>query len=177
MFLGVRLNFTTNNLEVRYMIIYNNQQFKTFNELREKCHLVSEYYIRLQCHCRKSFTEKICEENNIEKYIVIAQGKECEVFSDRVIDLIYNVKPQGLDSIPDNYIPRSKLAKHLGVSESTLSDIEFWCWDFEKYKKSFLVQRENIVCYEFTPEAQNFYTRKLYKWKHPDRKHGTCWQR
>ncbi len=159
------------------MIIYNNQEYKTFKELREKCHLVSERYVRMLCHCRTSFTEKICKENNIEKHIVIAQGKECEVFSDEVINLIYKVKPQGLDAIPENYIPRTELAKYLKISQSKLSDIEFWCWDFEKYKKSFLIKRENIICYEFTPEAKAFYERKLYKWKHPDRKHGTCWQK
>lgn len=159
------------------MIIYNNQEFKTFKELREKCHLVSERYVRMLCHCRKSTTEKICKENNIEKHIVIAQGKECEVFSDVVIDLIHKSKPQGLSSIPENYITSQELAKYLKVSLSTLSDLEFWCWDFKNYKKTFTVNRANVTCYEFTPEARTFYDRKIYKWRHPDRKHGTCWQR
>ena len=121
----------------------------------------------------KSTTEKICKENNIEKHIVIAQGKECEVFSDVVIDLIHKSKPQGLSSIPENYITSQELAKYLKVSLSTLSDLEFWCWDFKKYKKSF----SGVVCYQFTEEVKDFYNRKLYKWRHPDRKHGTCWQR
>jgi DNA-binding XRE family transcriptional regulator len=159
------------------MIIYNNQEYKNFKELREKCHLVTERYIRIVCHCRSSFTEKICKENCIEKYTVNALGKECEVFSDKVIDLINKIKPQENDIIPENYITRKELAKYLNVSLGTLSNIEFWCWDFRNYKKAFTVKGSLKICYEFTPETKDFYDRKIYKWRNPDRKHGTCWQR
>ena len=159
------------------MILYNNQEYKNFKELREKCHLVSERYIRIVCHCRTSFTEKICKENNIKKYVVTALGKECEVFSDEVIELINKVKPQGSDTIPENYITRKELADYLGVKLSALSDIEFWCWEFRNYRKSITVKGSLKTCYEFTPKAKEFYDRKIYKWRHPDRKNGTCWQR
>ena len=159
------------------MIIYNNQEFKSFNELREKCHLISEYYIRLNCHCRTSVTEKICKENNVEKYPIIANVKKCFVFNESIIDLIKTIKPQGSETIPSNYITRKELAKYLNVSLGTLSDIEFWCWDFENYKKTLTVKGASILCYEFTPEAKDFYDHKIYKWRNPDRKHGTCWQK
>ena len=135
------------------MIIYNNQEFKTFKELREKCHLVSERYIRALCHCRKSTTEKICKENNIEKHIVIAQGKECEVFSDVVIDLIYKIKPQGFSSIPENYITAQELAKYLkdflGYQDSRYQFEVYGpipCVIYElrgKYRMSFVIKAVN----------------------------------
>lgn len=158
------------------MILYNNQKYNSFQELREKCHLVSERFIRSQCHCRTSFTEKICKENNIEKQVVIAQGKECKVFSDTVIDLINKNKPQGYETVPENYITRKELMKYLGVTPGTMSDIEFWCWDLAKYKKTLTIKRASVVCYEFTPEAKDFYDRKIYKWRHPDRTKCTCYQ-
>lgn len=157
------------------MIIYENQEFKTFKELQEKLHLVTERYIRLVCHCRTSFTEKIIKENSIMKYPVIANGKECFVYNEAIIDLIHKLKPIKNDPIPENYITRKELAKYLNVSLGTLSDIEFWCWDFKNYKKTLTVNRANVICYEFTPEAKEFYAKKLYKWKHPDRTKCTCY--
>lgn len=157
------------------MIKYNNQEFETFKELQEKCHLVSEHYIRLHCHCRKDFTEKVCKDNNIEKVIVIANGKECRVFSDVVIDLIDENKPQGLKAIPENYITQKELAKYLNISLGTLKDIEFWCWDFKKYKKAFTVNGVKRTCYEFTDKSKSFYDCKIYKWRHPDRTRCTCY--
>ena len=155
------------------MIIYENQEFKTFKELQEKLHLVTERHIRLVCHCRTSFTEKIIKENFIMKYPVIANGKECFVYNEAIIDLIHKLKPIKIDSIPENYISLNELCKHLGIKYGTLQDLEFWCWDFKKYKK-FIT---NKTYYDFSEEAQDFYKRKLYKWRNPDRKHGTCWQR
>ena len=155
------------------MIIFNNQEFKTFKELQEKLHLVTERHIRLVCHCRTSFTEKIIKENSIMKYPVIANGKECFVYNEAIIDLIHKIKPIKNDPIPDSYIPQTELLKHLGITRRTLSDLEFWCWDFKKYKKFI----NNRIYFDFSEEAQDFYKRKLYKWRNPDRKHGTCWQR
>lgn len=155
------------------MIIYENQEFKTFKELQEKLHLVTERHIRLVCHCRTSFTEKIIKENFIMKYPVIANGKACFVYNEAIIDLIHKLKPIKNDPIPDNYILQKELIKHLEITAHTLSELEFWCWDFKKYKKFI----NNKTYYDFSEEAQDFYNRKLYKWRHPDRKHGTCWQR
>ena len=154
------------------MIIYNNQEFKTFKELQEKCNLISEYYIRKTCHCRTSVTEKICKENNIKKYSVIANGKECFVYDDIIIDLINKIRPQKENVIPENYIPKKELIKYLGITPKTLNDIEFWCWDFKKHKKSI----NGKIYYDFSESAKDFYNRKLYKWKHPDRTKCTCWQ-
>jgi len=155
------------------MIIYENQEFKTFKELQEKLHLVTERHIRLVCHCRTSFTEKIIKENFIMKYPVIANGKECFVYNEAIIDLIHKLKPIKNDPIPDNYITQKELVKQLGITVHTLRELEFWCWDFKKYKKSI----NNKIYFDFSPEAKDFYNRKLYKWRNPDRKHGTCWQR
>ena len=155
------------------MIVYENQKFKTFKELQEKLHLVTERHIRLVCHCRTSFTEKIIKENSIMKYPVIANGKECFVYNEAIIDLIHKLKPIKNDPIPDNYIPQTELLKHLGITRRTLSELEFWCWDFKNYKKFI----NNRIYFDFSEEAQDFYKRKLYKWRNPDRLHGTCWQR
>ena len=155
------------------MIIYNNQEYNSFKELQEKCNLVTEYYVRLNCHCRTSATEKICEQYKITKYPVIANGKKCFVYDASIIDLISKIRPKRKTPIPEDYVTRRDFAKFLGVTLGTLSDIEFWCWDFKKYKKTF----SGVVCYQFTEDAKDFYSRKLYKWRHPDRKHGTCWQK
>lgn len=109
------------------------------------------------------------------KYPVIANGKECFVYNEAIIDLIHKLKPIKNDPIPENYITRKELAKYLNVSLGTLSDIEFWCWDFKNYKKTLTVNRASVIYYEFTPEAKDFYAKKLYKWKHPDRTKCTCY--
>ena len=155
------------------MIKYNNQEFKTFKELQRKYHLVTERHIRLVCHCRTSVTEKIIKENCIMKYPVIANGKECFVYNEAIIDLIHKLRPMRNETVPGDYIPQKELIKHLDITLGTLKDIEFWCWDFKKYKKSI----NNKIYYDFSEDAKDFYNRKLYKWRHPDRKHGTCWQR
>jgi len=155
------------------MILYNNQEFKTFKELQEKCHLISEWQVSLLGHCRKSVIEKICKDNNVKKYPVIAKNKNCFVYDESIIDLINKIRPRKEELIPDNYIPQKELMKYLGVTFGTLQDLEFWCWDFKKYKKFI----NNEIYYDFSNKAKDFYSRKLYKWKHPDRKHGTCWQR
>ena len=107
------------------------------------------------------------------KYPVIANGKECFVYNEAIIDLIHKLRPMRNETVPGDYIPQKELIKHLDITLGTLKDIEFWCWDFKKYKKSI----NNKIYYDFSEDAKDFYNRKLYKWRHPDRKHGTCWQR
>ena len=155
------------------MIIYNNQEYKTFKELREKCHLVSERETCVLCHCKWKTVRKICEQNNIKKYSVVSNSQECLVYDELIIDLILKTRPMKNETVPDNYIPQKELIKYLEITAHTLSELEFWCWDFKKYKKSI----NNKIYYDFSEEAKDFYNRKLYKWRHPDRKHGTCWQR
>lgn len=158
------------------MMIYN-QEMTSLKELREKYHLVSKWQVSVLAHCRNSVIDKISEKYKVEKQILEVNGKSCIFYDESIIDLINKNKPQGSKTIPENYITRKELAKYLNVSLGTLSDIEFWCWDFKNYKKTLIVNRASVICYEFTPEAKNFYDRKIYKWRNPDRKHGTCWQR
>jgi hypothetical protein len=155
------------------MIFYNNQEYGSFKELRENCHLVSEREVTKLCHCKWKTVRKICEQNSIKKYAVIANTQECLVYDESIIDLINKARPRKEVAIPGNYITKKELLKHLGITQGTLSEIEFWCWDFKKYKKSF----NSKTYYDFTEEAQDFYKHKLYKWRNPDRKHGTCWQK
>ena len=152
------------------MIEYNNQSYKTFTELREKCHLVSEYYIRLQCHCRASVTEKIIRENNIEKYTVVANGKECEVFSDAIIELINKSRQEKDTGIPEDYITQKELVKYLGITLKTLRDMEFWCFAIRDHKKIFYIKGSKKICYRFDDDAKKFYAEKLDKWRHPQRR-------
>ena len=155
------------------MIIHNNQEYNSFKELRVKCHLISEREVSKVCGCWWKTVRKICEQNNIKKYSVVSNSQECFVYDESIIDLILKTRPMKNETIPDNYIPQKELIKHLGITAHTLSELEFWCWDFKKYKKSI----NNKISYDFSDDAQDFYNRKLYKWRHPDRKHGTCWQR
>ena len=155
------------------MIIFNKQEYNSFKELREKHHLISERETCNNCNCKWKTVRKICEQYKIEKYPVVANGKNCFVYDESIIDLINKIRPKKPKKIPEYYITRKELALYLHVTLSTLKDIEFWCWDFKKYKKTF----SGVVCYQFTEDAKDFYNRKLYKWRNPDRKHGTCWQR
>ena len=154
------------------MIIFNAVEYNSFKELREKCHLVSEREICNICGCWWETVRKICEQYKVEKFPVIANGQNCFVYDESMIDLINKVRPKKKDKIPSDYVPRKEFVKFLGVSLGTLSDIEFWCWDFKKYKKSF----SGVICYKFDEEAKDFYNRKLYKWRHPDRTKCTCYQ-
>lgn len=155
------------------MIIYNNQEYNSFKELRKECHLISEREVCNICGIWWGTVRKICEQYKIEKYPVIANGLNCFVYDKSIIDLINKVRPKKTEKIPDNYITKRELAIYLHVTDKTLSDIEFWCWNFKKYK-----QRINgKIYYDFSADAQDFYNRKIYKWRHPDREHGTCWQR
>ena len=155
------------------MINFNNQEYNSFKELREKCHLISEREVCNACSVWWETVRKICEQYKIEKYPVTANGLNCFVYNESIIDLIKKLKPKKPKKIPENYVTRKELALYFHVTLSTLKDMEFWCWDFKKYKKTF----SGVVCYEFTPDAIDFFDRKIYKWRNPDRIHGTCWQR
>ncbi len=155
------------------MIIFNNQEYNSFKELREKCHLVSEREVCNVCNIWWETVRKICEQYKIEKYPVISNGLNCFVYDESIIDLLNKIRPKKPSKAPKGYITKRELIIYLHITPSILSDLEFWCWDFKKYKKSF----SGLICYEFTPEAKDFYDRKIYKWRNPDRKHGTCWQR
>ena len=155
------------------MIIYNNQEYKTFKELREKCHLVSERETCVLCHCKWKTVRKICEQNNIKKYSVVSNSQECLVYDESIIDLLHSIKPIKNNPIPDNFILQKELTKYLGITAHTLREMMFWCWDFKQYRKII----NGKIYYNFSEEAKDFYSRKLYKWRNPDRKHGTCWQR
>ena len=155
------------------MIVYNGKEYDSFKELHEKCNLISEREVCMTCGCWWETVRKICEQYKIAKYPVIANGKNCFVYDVSIINLIRKIRPKKKEPIPEDYITRKDLATILGIKLCTLSELEFWCWDFKKYKKSF----SGVVCYQFTEEARNFYNRKLYKWYHPDRLHGTCWQK
>jgi hypothetical protein len=155
------------------MIIYNNQEYKTFKELREKCHLVSERETCVLCHCKWKTVRKICEQNNIKKYSVVSNSQECLVYDESIIDLLHSIKPIKNNPIPDNFILQKELTKYLGITAHTLREMMFWCWDFKQYRKII----NGKIYYNFSEETKDFYSRKLYKWRHPDRKHGTCWQR
>lgn len=157
------------------MIIYDNQEYNSFKELREKCHLISEYEVTKICKCWWKTVRTLSEKNNFVRYSALNNKQKCFVYDESIIDLINKNKPQGYKAIPENYITRKELAKYLNVSLRTLSDIEFWCWDFKNYKKTLTVNRASVICYEFTPEAKNFYDRKIHKWKHPDRTKCTCY--
>ena len=155
------------------MIIYNNQEFKTFKELREKCHLVSERETCILCHCKWKTVRKICEQNNIKKYSVVSNSQECLVYDESIIDLLHSINPIKNNPVPDNYILQKELTQYLGITAHTLREMMFWCWDLKQYRKII----NGKIYYDFSEEAKDFYNRKLYKWRHPDRKHGTCWQR
>ena len=155
------------------MIIFNEKEYDSFKELREKCNLISEREVCVICGCWWETVRKVCEQYKITKYPVIANGKDCFVYDSSIIDLMHKIRPKKKTPIPEDYVTRKDFAKFLGVTLGTLSDIEFWCWDFKKYKKSF----SGVVYYQFTEEAKDFYNRKLYKWRNPDRRRGTCWQK
>jgi hypothetical protein len=155
------------------MIIFNNYEYNSFKELREKDHLVSEYEITKACRCWWKTVRDISDKNNFNRYSVIANGKDCFVYDESIIDFIHKIKPIKNEKIPDNYITRKELIKYLGITSSSLRYIEFWCWAFKDYKKTI----SGKICYKFDEEAKDFYNRKIYKWRHPDRLHGTCWQR
>ena len=70
------------------MIFYNNQEYGSFKELRENCHLVSEREVTKLCHCKWKTVRKICEQNGIKRYSVIANTQECLVYDESIIDLI-----------------------------------------------------------------------------------------
>lgn len=153
------------------MIIYDNQEYNSFKELREKCHLISEYEVTKICKCWWKTVRTLSEKNNFIRYSALNNGQKCFVYDESIIDLINKIRPKKTDIIPDNYILRKEFIKFLGVSLSTLSDVEFWCWDFKNYRKTI----NGKVYYEFTPEAKEFYAKKLHKWKHPDRTKCTCY--
>ena len=155
------------------MIIYNNQEYKTFKELREKCHLVSERETCVLCHCKWKTVRKICEQNNIKKYSVVSNSQECLVYDESIIDLLHSIKPIKNNPVPDNFILQKELTKYLGITAHTLREMMFWCWDLKQYRKII----NGKIYYDFSEEAKDFYNRKLYKWRHPDRTKGTCWQR
>lgn len=155
------------------MIIYNNQEYKTFKELREKCHLVSERETCVLCHCKWKTVRKISEQNNIKKYSVVSNSQECLVYDESIIDLLHSIKPIKNNPVPDNFILQKELTKYLGITAHTLREMMFCCWDLKQYRKII----NGKIYYDFSEEAKDFYNRKLYKWRHPDRKHGTCWQR
>lgn len=155
------------------MINFNNQEYNSFKELREKCHLVSEREVCNACSVWWETVRKLCDQYKIEKYPVNANGLKCFVYDESIIDLINKLKPKKPKKLPSDYISSKELALYLHVNPSTLSDLEFWCWDFKKYKKSF----SGLIGYQFTDEAKDFYDHKIYKWRNPDRRHGTCWQR
>jgi hypothetical protein len=154
------------------MMTFNNEIIG-LSELRKKYHLVSKWQISCLAHCRYSVIDKISEENKIEKHLITVNGRPSVFYNESIIDLILKTRPMKNETAPDNYIPQKELVKHLEITAHTLSELEFWCWDFKKYKKSF----NSKIYYDFTEEAQDFYKRKLYKWRNPDRKHGTCWQK
>lgn len=155
------------------MIIYNNQEYNSFKELREKCHLISERETCKLCHCKWKTVRKVSEQNHVKSYLVIANNKDCLVYDELIIGLIQKIKPMKNEPIPDNYITQKELVKQLGITVHTLRELEFWCWDFKKYKQSI----NGKSYYDFSEEAKDFFDRKIYKWRNPDRKHGTCWQR
>ncbi len=154
------------------MIIFNDKEYNSFKDLREKQHLVSEYEVTKVCSCWWKTVRKISEQNNIKSYSVIANNKDCIVYDEIIINLLHSIKPIKNNPIPENYIPKKELIKYLGITPKTLNDIEFWCWDFKKHKKSI----NGKIYYDFSESAKDFYNRKLYKWKHPDRTKCTCWQ-
>ena len=102
----------TNSLEVVNMIIYNNQEFYSFKELREKCHLISEREVSKVCGCWWKTVRKICEQNNIKKYSFVSNSQECFVYDDSIIDLIQKIRPVKNVAIPENYIPKKELIKY-----------------------------------------------------------------
>ena len=155
------------------MIVYNKQEYNSFKELREKCHLVSEYEVTKACKCWWKTVRTLSDKNNFVRYSALNNGQECFVYDESIIDFIHKIKPINNTPIPENYITQKELTKYLGITAHTLREMIFWCWDFKNYKKVI----NGKIFYEFTPEAKDFYDRKIYKWRNPDRKHGTCWQR
>ncbi len=155
------------------MITFNGNEYNSFKELREKTHLISEYEVTKVCCCWWKTVRKISKQNNIKSCPVIANNKECLVYDESIIDIMHKIKPIKNNPIPGNYILQKELIQHLGITAHTLSELEFWCWDFKKYKKT--INGKNY--FDFSEEAKDFYNRKLYKWRNPDRKHGTCWQK
>lgn len=154
------------------MIEFNNELIG-LGDLREKYHLISKWQVSCLAHCRYSVIDKVCKENNIKTQTVNVNNRPCLFYDESIIDLILKTKPMKNEAVPGNYIPQKELIKHLGITLKTLHELEFWCWDFKKYKKSL----NSKIYYDFSADAQDFYNRKLYKWRNPDRKHGTCWQR
>lgn len=154
------------------MIMFNNE-FIGLGDLREKYHLVSKWQVSCLAHCRYSVIDKVCKEHNIKTQSVNVNNRPCLFYDESIIDLLQKIRPVKNTTVPENYIPQKELIKHLGITLKTLHELEFWCWDFKKYKKSL----NNKIYYDFSEDAKDFYNRKLYKWRHPDRKHGTCWQR
>ena len=155
------------------MIIFNDKEYNSFKDLREKQHLVSEYEVTKVCSCWWKTVRKISEQNNIKSYSVIANNKDCIVYDETIIDLLHSIKPVKNNPVPDSYIPQKELTKYLGITAHTLREMMFWCWDFKQYRKII----NGKIYSDFSEEAKDFCNRKLYKWRHPDRKHGTCWQR
>lgn len=160
---SVRLPIT-NSLEVVKMIKFNNE-FIGLGELREKYHLVSKWQVSCLAHCRYSVIDKVCKENNIKTQSVNVNNRPCLFYDELIIDLLQKIRPVKNITVPENYIPKKELIKYLGITPKTLNDIEFWCWDFKKHKKSI----NGKIYYDFSESAKDFYNRKLYKWKYPDR--------